>query len=190
MATVANFFGEEIRLESERARHLYTQKGWNTLVRAAGQGTGSRFLEDYIPLRWNKAYAVAQLFYSRGGNRPFYLTGAWVEAAEAGANVQSVASKGDVRVMLRIPLPHAVQPDTIRGFRRITSREEAYARKTFRAALIKGIDASPVTFSGRLNGRARAEVAAGLHESSRDRARSIIFSSRAQSRIIANKQRI
>ena len=185
MALVASFFGEEIKLESERARRLFTTSGWNTVVRAAGQSAGVRFLENFIPLRWSKAYAVGQLLYSRGGNRPFYLTGDWLEAAEAGANVQALSTKGDVRVRVIVPLPHAVQPETIAGFRKITLRERTYVKREFREALIRFIDATPVKVAARINGRARAQVDKALNVASRQRARSIILSSKLQSRTAA-----
>ena len=185
MAIIASFFGEEIKLESERARRLFTTGGWNTVIRASGQVAGVRFLENYVPLRWSKAYAVGQLLYTRGGARPFYLTGDWLEAAEGGSNAQSVATKGDVRVRVIVPLPHGVQPETAAGFKKITLRERTYVKRQFHDALIRFIDSTPVKVAARINGRARAQVDKALGTASRQRAKSIILSSKLQSRTAA-----
>lgn len=181
MALARSFFSEEIDLESQRARNLFTQSGWNSIVRAAGQAAGARFLEGYVPLRWNKNYARGVLHYIKGGRNPFYDQGNWVDAAEAGANVQTTATKGDVIVRVRVPSAHPVQPDVAGAFRRIDMREIVFVKREFRNALIKFIDSTPVTKAARLNGRARAQVSKAFTTASRTRARSLIFAAKTQS---------
>jgi hypothetical protein len=173
ISTARSFFADDIALESERSRRLFTVSGWNTVIRAAGQSAGIDFLVDYVPLRWNKGYAVSQLQYAQGRRTPFYTTGDWLTAAEAGSNVRAVATKGDVQVRVSVPLPHPVRAETAAAFKRVTQREKDFIRKQFRAHLVRFIEQTPVITSKRINGRARAQVDKALTASSKSRARSL-----------------
>jgi hypothetical protein len=61
-------FADSIKLETAKARALFTTGGWNAIMRTAANRAGSAWAFKYLPLRWQNGYARSVLGY-RGANR-------------------------------------------------------------------------------------------------------------------------
>lgn len=133
----------------------------NLIIRAGGQHIGDFFITDYLPLRFERGYARAVLFYrpsrkyeewkartlsnakrsDSGGvfvtdisqNEPLVLTGALRESALNRSHAVSRAANGRFSVVVRIPTPA-----TAEGFRYSNNKE---VRKVLRALPMKEVKA-------------------------------------------------
>jgi hypothetical protein len=140
----------ELRL-GPRARGVFTTKGWNDALRAAGIAAGNWWIANYLPLRWNRAYAVGQLNYTprsksrlaalRRGVPPFYLTGQMRSMAYSRSHTEAVAKKGGARFWIVCPVGHPLQPSTAEDFRTLPAREKTAVAREYRKAIIDALSA-------------------------------------------------
>lgn len=152
--------GEDI-VFSKKALSLFDTRTANAILREAIRAAGERWLELYLPKRFDKAYMrrapfrhfIEQLSYRqkvrkalfqgqipnksqwRGntfGFKPMFDFSTLEPLVMSGRMRESVISRGYVearstnrnpRAVIRMPLPHAVRPETRRPLQIITKRE-------------------------------------------------------------------
>lgn len=158
----------ELRLEG-KARRVFTQAGWNKVLRDAGVAAGNYWIGSYGPLRWNSGYAQSQLGYRPGkakrkrmalGEAPFFSTGDFMAGFNSRARTEAVAKKGHASFWVVIPAGRLnFHPTHVAEFRRIPQRESAAVAREFRRGVIQGVMQGRAAASAKQQAKASARLA-------------------------------
>jgi hypothetical protein len=138
----------ELRLEGKALR-VFSQSGWNTVLRNAGIYAGNWWIGNYGILRWNAGYAQSVLGYTPGkrkrkrmaaGEAPFFSSGDFQAGFNSRARTDATAKKGHAYFWAVIPGGRLnFHPRHVEVFRRIPAKEGVAVAREFRRAVIQGV---------------------------------------------------
>jgi hypothetical protein len=158
----------ELRLEG-KARRVFTQSGWNKVLREAGIFAGNWWIGNYGVLRWNAGYAQGTLGYRPAaakrkrmarGEAPFFSSGQFMAGFNSRARTEATAKKGHATFYVVVPAGYLnFHPDQVRTFRRIPQREAAAVAREFRRAVIQGVMQGRAAHAAKVQAKAGARLA-------------------------------
>lgn len=153
MSQILDNRATELRLGA-KARRCFTAAGWNEALRQAGIAAGTWWIATYLPMRYDRGYAMGVLGYRpKGGNRqrvlagiepPFFESGL-MQRMNQGARVRAVAKKGGARFWVVIPTGHPLAPNLATAFRTVPPQESRGVAKAYRRALIQAVQQGRAT---------------------------------------------
>lgn len=158
----------ELRLEG-KARRVFTQAGWNKVLRDAGVFAGNWWIGNYGVMRWNAGYAQSALGYRPGaakrkrmasGEAPFFSTGDFMAGFNSRARTEARAKKGHATFYVIVPAGRLnFHPQHVAEFRRIPAREAAAVAREFRRAVIQGVMQGRAAHAAKQQAKASARLA-------------------------------
>jgi hypothetical protein len=159
----------EVRLGA-KARRVFTAKGWNDAVRAAGITAGNMWIAVFGPLRWNANYATGILRYRPGdakrarmarGEAPFFSSGDFLAGFNSRARTVAKAKKGGARFWIVIPGGRLnFHPHKIEAFRTLPPRERVAVAREYRRALIMALQEGRAVAAAKQAAKAQAKITA------------------------------
>jgi len=116
----------------------------NRWARTAIENTAYYWIQNYLKLRFNRAYATSVLGYHYGGRKPFYESGELQELALSGAHATGKISAIGPTANIVIPVPPYVMlnPKVVAGLKTLPLIEILRLAKVFESELQLGMDAA------------------------------------------------
>jgi len=131
-----NLLQEGVQLVTARSKRIFLPAEWKRVLRVAGWKAGMRFIDNWLPRRWDEGYARRLGYSGKGGSDtiPYYEKGKWIKNATR-AYPRVTATGKTFQIKIKVPVGHALTPKTARDFVRVSDQERNDVALAFVAAV-------------------------------------------------------
>jgi hypothetical protein len=168
---MGTLLSRQVEAMSPKAQALFTPGDRARLFRLAGWAAGSRWIESWMPRRWDLNYAHGLGYRVKftpsrlvprpwEDNLPYYQSGVMVQAAMGARPVVSSA-KGRVKIAVVVPIGHPLRPDLAKAFKTVPAMEAMDVADAFRDAVVSILESGTTTIT-RGRGKGRLSLSAAL----------------------------